>query len=144
MKKIFIDTNVWLRFLVADKKEKYEACKKLIGLNEEGKFRSYTSTIVMLELVYTLSSFYKVSKREIASDIKGILSSRNLTLLEKTDFQKTLLFYQRYNIKLADFLIAAQLPKGLVLCSYDQDFKKIKDVISVTPEEIVAGLKIDD
>ncbi len=137
MKKIFIDTNVWLRFLVGDQKTQYEACKKLIALNEEGKFRIYTSTIVLLEIIYTLSSFYRVKKKAIISDIKAILSSRNLTLIEKTDFKKALILYQKHNIKLADCLIATQLQKNVVLCTYDRDFKKIKNVFSVTPQEIV-------
>jgi len=136
MKKIFLDTNVWLRFLVGDQKKQYEECKKLISLNEEGKFKVYTSTIVLLEIIYTLASFYKVKKREIISDIKAILASRNLTLIEKTDFKKALSFYQKHNIKLADCLIASQLPKNVVLCTYDCDFKKIKSVVNLTPKEI--------
>ena len=137
MKKVFLDTNVWLRFLVGDQKEQYETCKKLIALNEEGKLKIYTSTIVLLEIIYTLSSFYRVRKKTVISDIKAILSARNLTLIEKTNFKKALSFYQRYNIKLADCLIASQLPKDVALCTYDQDFRKIKNITTITPEEIV-------
>lgn len=141
MKKIFVDTNIWLRFLVADQQEKYEACKQLISLNEEGNFRGYTSTIVLLELAYTLSFFYKISKKEIIADIRVILATRNLTLIEKTDFPKSLLLYQKYNAKLADCLIATQLPKDVILCTYDRDFKKIKAIVSLAPEEIIKDFK---
>lgn len=137
MRKIFIDTNVWLRFLVADQKEKYEACRKLIELVEEGKIRAYTSTIVFLELAYTLASFYKIKQGQITADIKAILSGRNLTLIEKTDFRKSLIFHQRYKIKLADCLISTQLPKRAILCTYDMDFKKIKNITSLTPPEVL-------
>jgi len=136
MKKIFLDTNIWLRFLVADQKKQYEACKKLISLNEEGKLRIYTSTIVLLEIIYTLTSFYRVKKESVISDIKAILASRNLTLIEKTNFQKAWRFYQKYNIKLADCLIASQLPENVILCTYDREFKKIKSITNLTPEEI--------
>lgn len=142
MRKIFLDTNIWLRFLVADQKKQYETCKKLISLNEEGKFKLYTSTIVLLEIIYTLSSFYRIRKRTIINDIKAILISRNLTLIEKTDFEKALSLYQKHKIKLADCLIASQVPKGVLLCTYDRDFKKIKSVVSVTPEEMVRKYEV--
>lgn len=140
MKKIFIDTNIWLRFLIGDKKQQFESCQKLLILNEEGKFKSYTSTIVLLEVIYTLSSFYKIKKETILADIKAILSSRNLTLIEKTDFKKALLLYQKHNVKLADCLIASQIPEKVFLCTYDRDFKKIKRITSLPPEEVIAGL----
>lgn len=140
MKKVFIDTNVWLRFLVADQKEKYEACKKLIGFNEEGKLRIYTSTIVLSEIIYTLTSFYRVSKRAIIKDIKTILSSRNLTLIEQTNFRKTLACFSKHNIKLADCLIGTQLPKKTILCTYDRAFQKIKNIVSLTPEKIIGEI----
>lgn len=142
MKKIFLDTNVWLRFLIGDQEAQYEVCKKLIALNEEGKFKIYTSTIVLLEIIYTLLSFYRVQKKTIISDVKAILASRNLTLIEKTDFQKALALYQKHNIKLADCLIASQLPKNVVLCTYDWDFKKIKNIVSLTPKEVIKKLNL--
>lgn len=139
-KKVFIDTNVWLRFLVADQKEKYQACKRLIALNEEGKLRVYTSTVVLLEVIYTLTSFYRISKKEMVKDIKTILSSRNLTLVEKTDFRKALSCFSKHNIKLADCLIATQLPKQTILCTYDKDFEKLKTIVNQTPDQIIKKL----
>lgn len=140
MKKIFIDTNVWLRFLTADNKEQFKSCRKLLGKIEEGKLRSYTSVIVLLEIIYTLTSFYKVKKNQVIDDIKNILSTRNLTLVEKTDFNRSLELFSKLSIKLADCLIAAQIPPEVILCTYDQEFKKIKNISVFTPEEILAKL----
>lgn len=137
-KKIFIDTNVWLRFLLADKKEQFEACNKFFTLNEEGKFKIYTSTIVLLEITYTLTTFYQIPKKQITTDLKNILATRNLTLIEKTHFLKALKLLSRYQIKLADCLIASQLPPKTILCTYDRDFQKIKNFTSFTPEQIIA------
>ncbi|MBM3209112.1 type II toxin-antitoxin system VapC family toxin [Candidatus Shapirobacteria bacterium] len=137
MRKIFIDTNVWLRFLLADKKDQFEACQKLLDLNEQGKLRSYTSTIVFLEIAYTLASFYKIERKQIIADLEDVLLARNLTLIEKTDFANAFSLFQQYQIKMADCLIATQLPKGAALCTYDQDFKKIRGLAALTPEEIL-------
>ena len=137
MRKIFIDTNVWLRFLVADKKEEFEDCKNLLILNERGKFKIYTSTVVLLEIAYTLASFYQIPKKEIVSDLKNILRTRNLTLIEKTNFAKALQIFKKLNIKLADCLITTQIPRKILLCTYDKEFKKIKGLTSLTPKEII-------
>lgn len=138
MKKIFIDTNVWLRFLTVDDKEKFIYCDKLISLIEEGKIRSYTSNVVLLEVAYTLKTFYRIDQKQIISDIRAIIAGRNMTLIEKTDFGEALILFQKYRLGLADCLIATQLPKGTIFCTYDQDFRKLKKIISLTPEEILS------
>lgn len=141
MKRIFIDTNVWLRFLTADEKRQFEDCQRLLVLSEQGRFKPYTSTIVLLEIAYTLASFYRAGKKEIISDLEDLLKTRNLTLIEKSDFSKALILFKRYQIKLADCLIATQLPKGVVLCTYDQEFKRIKGISGLTPKEVLVSLK---
>ena len=144
MIKIFIDTNIWLRYLAADDQVKYTFCQKLIGLNEEGKIRVYTSAIVLLELAYTLRTFYKAKHERIVKEIEGILSGRNLTLIEKTDLLEALKIFKKFNLKLADALIAKQIIKGMILCTYDHDFKRIKGLDSLTPEEILDKIKANE
>lgn len=138
-KKFFIDTNVWLRFIIGDNKKQLKACQKLFSLNEQGKFKLYTSVIVLMEIAHTLRSFYTVSKKEIVSDLRDILSTRNLTLIEKTGFSKALALFDKLKIRLVDCLIATQLPAKTVICTYDQEFRKIKTVTAFTPEEILVS-----
>lgn len=135
MKKLFLDTNVWLRFILEDN-EQAEDCRKLITQIEVGKWRVYTSTIVMLEVNYVLSSIYKIKMSQVVVDLEAILETRNLTLIEKTDFRQALKFYRQYKIKLTDCLIAVQLPPKMILVSYDQDFKKLP-VIVKKPGELL-------
>lgn len=135
MKKLFLDTNIWLRFILEDN-EQAEDCRKLITQIEAGKWRVYTSTIVMLEVNYVLSSVYKIKVSRVLEDIEAILKTRNLTLIEKTDFRQAIKLYRQAKIKLTDCLIAAQLPKKMVFVSYDQDFKKLP-VLLKTPAELI-------
>lgn len=137
MKKIFLDTNIWLRYFLNDEKKQFIDCQKLLSLNETGKLRIYTSTICLLEIVYTLSSFYKITRNQIIINLEEILSSRNLTLIERTNFPKTLEFFKKHQIKFTDCLIASQLPPKTILCTYDADFKKIKSIVSKTPIELL-------
>jgi len=135
MKKLFIDTNIWLRFLLQDN-DQAKACQNLIELIETGKFRVYASSIVMLELNYVLSSSYKIKPSQVVKDIKAILKTRNLVLIEETDFGKALNWHEKFKVKLADCLIGSQLPKGMILVSYDKDFKKLP-VNLTTPENLL-------
>ena len=135
MKKLFLDTNIWLRFILEDN-EQAKDCRELIAQVEAGKWRVYTSTIVMLEINYVLSSVYKIKRSEVLRDLEAILKTRNLTLIEKTDFNQALKFCRQFGVKLSDCLIAAQLPKKMILVSYDQDFKKLPITVK-TPANLL-------
>jgi predicted nucleic acid-binding protein len=137
MKKVFLDTNIWLRFLTADEPNQFQSCCQLLERIEEGKIRAYTSVIVLLEIIYTLTSYYKIARKQVIEDVKNLLATRNLILIEKTNFATSFDLFSKHQVKLADCLIATQVPKGALLCTYDQDFKKIKGVVSSTPQEIL-------
>lgn len=135
MKKLFLDTNIWLRFILEDN-EQAKDCRELIAQIEAGKWRVYTSTIVMLEINYVLSSVYKIKINQVLEDVEAILKTRNLALIEKTDFKEALKLYRLTKIKLTDCLIASQLPKRMVFVSYDNDFKKLP-VMLKTPADLL-------
>lgn len=137
MKKVFLDTNVWLRFLVADNPDAFEDCKKLINLINQGKIRPYSSDIVFLEVNYVLLSFYEIEKKKVIADLNNLTKTRNLTLIEKADFSQAMELYKKTNIKLGDCLIASQVPEQVVFCSYDQDFKKFDYLNWQTPRQIL-------
>lgn len=134
--KVFLDTNIWLRFLTADNETLYQKCLSLFENIERGRIKPYTSTIVLLEIHFVLAKIYQISKENILKDLSVILKTRNLTLIEKTNFPKALHYYQKYQVKLADCLIASQLPKTTTLCTFDQEFKKIKEIKIATPQDL--------
>src|SRR3990167_4309159 len=106
MKKLFLDTNIWLRFILEDN-EQAKDCRQLIIQIEAGKWRVYTSTIVLLEINYVLGSVYKIKQSQVIDDLEAILKTRNLTLIEKTNFVFALKLYRQTKVKLSDCLIAA-------------------------------------
>lgn len=137
MEKVFLDTNIFIRFLTQDDPQKFHDCEKLFELVQNGKIRPYTSNIVILEIQFVLIRLYKFAKDKVLRDIDNLLSLRNLTILEKTDTRKALSVYKKHNIKYADCLIATQVPKGVKLASYDTDFSKIKRVSLSTPADFI-------
>src|SRR3989338_5070787 len=136
MKKLFLDTNIFLRFFLRDNEDQYQDVHKLFKKIEEGNFKPYTSSIVFLELNYVVRSIYKLSIDEVLDYTDAVRKMRGMTVIEKTYTDKAISLYKKYKIKLGDCFIASQLPKEAILLSYDADFRKVKEIQSQTPDEI--------
>lgn len=140
--KVFVDTNVLLRYLMKDHEQQYQYCFQIIELIENGVIRPYISSIVVLEIQYVLRSVYNVPKHEIRNFLQDLLSLRSLTIQEKSHTQKALQLHWNTNVKLSDCLITTQVPKGAILCTYDQDFQKFNDITVSSPQEIVESISL--
>ncbi len=134
--KVFIETSVFIRFLVKDNDKKLEECINLFSLVTEGKIIPYVSSTVISEILFVLTKIYKIPKSSVLDDIGKILAFRNITIIEKTDTPKALFLFKKYSIKYGDCLIVTQVPKGVALVSYDTDFSKVFGIKSITPAEI--------
>lgn len=136
MTKLFLDTNIFLRFMVPENQTSFSECAKIGELAEKGQIIPYVSSIVIQEIIYTLLRTYKFSRQEVLKKLPLVFELRNLTMIEKTDTLKAFKLYAKYNIKFGDCLIAAQIPKNLTICTYDLDFQKIPGLLTQTPSEI--------
>jgi len=136
MTKIFLDTNIWLRFLLQDNQQA-KHCVDLIKAIESGWFKAYLSNIVLLEINYVLHKIYKIEKKQVAEDIKTLLKTRDITIIEQTNSKLALNYYSRTGIKYSDCLIASQINKNLILCTYDQDFTSFKNLSIKTPDQLL-------
>jgi len=135
---LFIDTNIWLRYMLRDHEKHFKIAEAILQLNEESKIKLATSTFVLSEIVYTEQSFYKIDRSDVAEDIKTISSIKNILLVEKTNLPKTVdLFTSNKSTKWSDCIIVAQIPDNYKLCSFDEDLKKIigKDRF-ISPESV--------
>ena len=139
MTKIFIDTSIFIRFLTKDISERYDECEKVFKLIQGGETQPYISNFVLFEIIFVLTRQYKIPKEKILKDLQQVLKMRNLTLIEKTNTREALKFYGKYNIKYGDCVIATQVPKGVVIVTYDKDFSKVPSLKSITPAEIFSS-----
>ena len=137
MKKLFLDTNIFLRFFLRDNESQYQNVCRLFAKIEKGAFKPYTSSIVFLELNYVIRTIYKLPIDEVLGYIDAVKKMRGMIAIEKTDSGNAISIYKKHKIKLGDCFIATQLPKGTILLSYDADFKKVKEIQSQTPDEIL-------
>ena len=138
MDKIFLETSFFIRYFTADDKKKFQDCVKLLETIENGRFRTYTSNIVIFEILFVLTKIYGFSKKEVLDAVEKVLDLRNLTLIETTKTKDAIKLFNKYNVKNPDCLIATQVPLKTKLISYDQDFQKIKTISSTEPSVLLA------
>ena len=74
MKKYIADTNFILRYLLADNQESYKQTKLIFEKARIGKSQIDIEQSVFTEVIFVLSSFYKVPRSEIVSILKSLLS----------------------------------------------------------------------
>lgn len=135
MMKIFVDTNIFLRYLTKDDPTKYEKCKDIFRKALEGKVALATSGIVITELIWTLLSYYKVPKADVVELISIIVSTGNLYIPDKDIITDALVLYSRKNIDYIDAYNAIYMKyqEFNEIYSYDTDLDAVENFKRVEP-----------
>ncbi|MBM2834122.1 MAG: hypothetical protein HW406_1283 [Candidatus Brocadiaceae bacterium] len=130
MERKFIDTNIFLRFLTKDDPSKYDKCKELFKRAMEGKINLATSSLVIAELIWTLLSYYKVSKADVIEKVSIIVGTETIHIPEKDIIADALILYSRENIDYIDSYNAVFMKQNGLneILSYDSDFDVIDGI----------------
>jgi uncharacterized protein len=122
MVSFFVDTNVFLRFLTNDDPAKAKRAETLFRDALRGKIRLATSLLVIAEIIWTLESFYKLEKPDIASKVEKILNTPNLDCPEAPLLFMALDLYVHANIDFVDAYNAFHMrDRGLTqILTYDR------------------------
>ncbi len=99
---IFVDTNYFLRFLLKDINNQYLEVKKLFLKASEGKEKLFTSTIVIFEINWVLSSVYKKSKGERAQTLQKVIALKFIDLAERQILSDSMVVFQNTSLDLED------------------------------------------
>lgn len=75
MASLFVDTNVFLRFLTNDDPAKAKRAETLFRDALRSKIKLATSLLVIAETIWTLESFYHLEKPDIAAKVEKILNT---------------------------------------------------------------------
>jgi predicted nucleic-acid-binding protein len=100
--ELFVDTNVFLRFLTNDDPAKAKRAEALFKDAVEGTARLRTSLLVIAEIVWTLESFYGLEKQDVAEKVAIILNTPNLACPEARVVRPALDLYVQENIDFID------------------------------------------
>lgn len=123
---IFVDTNYFLRFLLADIENQHQEVKKLFQDGVSGKIKLFTSIIVFFEIYWVMSSFYKKRKIKITQILLDILKMNFIRLGERESLQKAVELFAKSNFDLEDAynLIYAKENKATAFGTFDKKLIK--------------------
>lgn len=119
----FVDTNVLIRLW----EEKPEFVNWFTRLSNNKK-NIYVPSIVIAEVIWVLSSFYKKSRVEVKKFVDSVVNTKCIKIVTKHDINKALYLYENSNVKFTDCIIASYLNTNDVIISEDHDFDKLSDV----------------
>lgn len=138
MKKYFLDTNIFLRALIKENKTSFKDCCQLLKMIKLNQIKAVTASLILAEIVWTLSSYYQFPKKKVVRAIKGIINLRGLKIVDNYSPLISLDLFSQKKVKYIDTLIVSieeiQTKKWAVV-SYDKDFDKLR-VTRKEPREI--------
>ena len=128
MKTCFMDTNLFIRYLVNDDPEKADRVEKLLEQATSGKIRLVTADLVIAEVVWVLESAYGLKNAEITPMVKGILATPGIEVTNAELVGRSLDYYESLNIDFIDGYIAAVMDKMKITEIYSFDKKQISRI----------------
>lgn len=131
----FVDTNVFLRFLVNDDPEKAADCETLFKKAVAGEEVLFTTDMVIAEIVWVLESYYELARSEVRDRVEKILNTQNLNCPNKDLILNSLAAYEEKNIDFIDAYNAFILKKNGIseLYSYDAHYDRLKWLTRIEP-----------
>lgn len=102
MDRLFVDTNIFLRYLTDDDPAKAGRVESILRKAIDGELRLMTNLMVVAEMVWTLESYYGLSKQDIREKLSLLLNTPNLDVPEKQRILKALTNYGELNIDFID------------------------------------------
>lgn len=136
--KIFADTNLFLRYLTDDIPEQAEAFNQMLGNAAGGDFSFVTNALVIAEIVWTLESYYGLSKGDIQAKVLAILNTPGLEVVDHELILQAMLWYSEKNVDFIDAYNAAwMLDKSIgTVCSFDRKhFARFEGLTTKVPGE---------
>lgn len=133
---LFIDANIFVRYLTGDDPAKAKRCLALFQRTKQNEVTVTTSEAVIAEVVYVLSSkIYGLRRSDIVVRLRPLLTLPNLKLLYRSVFLRALELYVRHNVDFEDCLTAAYMERKNItdIYSYDKDFDAISGIKRLEP-----------
>jgi predicted nucleic-acid-binding protein len=133
---VFVDTNLFLRYLTNDIPEQANAIEALLRRAAAGEVLLVTNSLVMAELVWTLESYYRLPPQSIQDKVLAILNTPGLEVREGDLVLQAVLWYAEKNVDFIDAYNAAWLlDQGIkTACTFDRKhFARFEGVSVTTP-----------
>ena len=126
-----LDTNIIIRFLLNDHSTQSPASKKLLETSDA----LILTDVAIAEIVWLLSSFYKLPKEEIVEKIYELFKINSL-IVNKQPILRALYFYQNLSIDFIDAYLTAYAEEERLegIYSFDKSLDKIREIKRFEPK----------
>ena len=130
-----LDANILLRYLSDEPPEQAERVAHLFGWISAGEVRVWLEDAVLAEVIWTLLSYYRDSKREITGWLLEVLAQIAIKARDKDVLRVALVLFQEKNVDFVDAVIAAQMLSDgeFDIYSFDRDFDRIAGITRIEP-----------
>lgn len=131
----FIDTNIFIRHLMADDAVQSPACLALFQAIERGEIIVWTTHLVVAEIVFVLTRVYKIQRGSVRDILLPLLSLSGIKLEQKQLFGRVFELFASLSIDYVDCYHAALLEsRGHdQLYSFDADFDRVPGIQRLEP-----------
>ena len=124
VKKMVLDTNIIVRFLVGDVETLLVEAKVIFRRAEKGEITLLILPMVIAEVSYVLQTFYHRSELEISNSMQAFLAQSWLIL----EHEKALLgmwnWYEEGQHFVDSYLLALEKFEGIGVVSFDKELNK--------------------
>lgn len=129
MKKYLLDTNVLLRFFLADHDELSPKATRLFQRAANRECLLILTDLGIAEAVRLLTSFYRLERKPVAEILAKLLVRAGVHCPDLDPVLDALARFKAANCDFYDCYFAAQaVAFGVGIASFDKDFSKFKDV----------------
>ena len=131
MKRVVVDTSVFIRLFTMDDERKFGKAKELIEKAIKGKIEIFVPFIVVAEIVWVLEKVYKINRKEISEIVESLINTIGISVELSDIVSHAMKLYKEKNIKFADAFISSwALHKEIdELITFDEtDFRKVDNL----------------
>jgi predicted nucleic acid-binding protein len=133
--RVFVDTNVFLRYFTNDKPELASAAEVLFHKAAAGQIGLITNTMVLAEFVWVLESYYHLAPPEVQERAMAVALMQGLLLPEGDLVMEALSIYVDSNVDFVDAFNACWMKQrgvGHVLTLDTKHYSRL-DGVEVQP-----------
>ncbi len=130
--RFFADTNLFPRYLATDVPEQAGAVETLYHRAAKGEFELVTNTLGIAEIVWTLESYYALSRPEIQQRVLAILNTPGLEIAEREILNRAILWYGEKNVDFIDACNAAWMSSQGIASVYTVNQKHLGRLEGIT------------
>ena len=130
-----LDSNILLRFFTGEPAAMFTAASALIQSAERGEVELELSPLVLAETAFTLESFFKRPRTQVAGSLLEFVKRLGVRLAEKDRLLDALERVQNTGVHLVDaYLAAVAAETRQPVASFDHDLDKFPDVQRFEPK----------